>query len=42
MNDASHPLIFDDVGIFLWKSANFAISKKADIDCNLVYNFFYF
>ena len=42
MNHGAHPLVSAEISIFHRKSANFAISKKTDIDCiihNLIQNF---
>ena len=33
------PLSSADINIFHWKSANFAVSKNADIDCILIHSF---
>ena len=33
------PLSSADISIFHWKSANFAVSKNADIDCILIHSF---
>ena len=42
MNHVTHPLSSADISIFHRKSANFAISRNADIDCILIHNFYLF
>ena len=39
MNHVTHPLSSAEISIFYRKSANFAVSKNTDIDCNLIHNF---
>ena len=42
MNHVTHRLSSADISFFQRKSANFAISRNADIDCILIHNFEFF
>ena len=39
MNHVTHPLISAGISVFHHKSASFAISRNANIDCVLIRNF---
>ena len=41
MNHLTQPLSSADISIFKRKSVNFAISRNTDIDCILIYNFYF-
>ena len=42
MGHLTHLLISADITIFHRKSANFSISRNADIDCILIHNFYFY
>ena len=41
INKVTHPLSSADIIIFHWKSANFAISRNANINCILMHKFLF-